>query len=142
MKGQVQTVLMSIRLGFLPASVQSRGGLGDGNSTPLNDPHAVYEDALGEAFRSAPCSHFTANRRMGSARLTSWDDHPGCVEPDVVDPKIQEFRPAVDETSAPLIYVAGRVVQGHTVQVSHAHDDLQDIPEASAAGDGHRRREA
>lgn len=43
---------------------------------------------------------------LGSARHTGGNDHPGRVEPSIIDPKIQELGSAVHETLIFLIHVA------------------------------------
>lgn len=90
----------------MPLSVQSRGGLVDGSSTPLDSRDTAHEDPFPEALRSAACANFTENRGVGSERHTSGNDHPGRIEPSIIDPKIQELGSAIYETVIFLIHVA------------------------------------
>jgi hypothetical protein len=79
---------------------------------------------------------------MDPVGLTSRNNHPWRIEPNIIHPKVQEFRSVVDKTPVFLVYVARRVVKGHAVQVSQAHDDLQGVPQTTAPRDGHGRRKA
>lgn len=61
-------------------------------------------------------------------RLTERDNGPWGIEADVIHPEIEKFRPGVGHAVEALLSPVGGVVEGHSVEVGDADDDLEDVP--------------
>lgn len=66
--------------------------------------------------------------RLPLERLTKGDNGPWGIEADVVDPKVEKFRPGVGHAVETLLSPVGGVVEGHSIEVGDADGDLEDVP--------------
>ena len=75
-------------------------------------------------------------------KLTGRNDCPWQVEANVVNPEVHELGPAVSKASEVHLYETGGIVQGDTVQMRHAHDDLERMAEVAVHDNAGRTRES
>lgn len=64
-------------------------------------------------------------------KLTGGNNNPRQVEPKVIHPKVQEFRPAVRHLMEILLGGARRVVEHDAVEVAHADHHLHGVAEGA-----------
>lgn len=67
------------------------------------------------------------NGRLPLERLTERDNGPRGVETDIIDPEIEKFRSTVGHAVKTLLGPVGGVVEGYSIEVSDADDDLEDM---------------
>lgn len=73
--------------------------------------------------------------------LTTRKNHPNEIHEKVIKPKIQKLRPAVRHPRIIMIKHARRIIKYQTVDLAHADDDLERVPERVRFDDQEREQE-
>jgi hypothetical protein len=84
-------------------------------------------------------SNQTISQLLG---LTNRYNGPGQVEAHVIDPEIHKLRPTIRHTRVMRFEKACGVVERHTIDVRHAHHDLEGVTERTGPGHGDGTDEA
>lgn len=86
--------------------------------------------------------HGQRHGRLPLEQLTEGDNSPWGIEADVVDPEVEKFGPGVRHAVETLLSPVGGVVEGHSVEVGDADDDLEDVPRGMVGADAEDCEEA
>lgn len=65
------------------------------------------------------------HQKQGSGSLTQRNHNPDEIHQEIIDPKVIRLRSAVRSSVDVMVEKAGRIIQGVTVKVTHANDQLE-----------------